>query len=492
MGDIKKQDFANRASYVISGMMLGDEEVSLDALANVLSWVSATDTRLYMLQNHQLRKELEESLNEFIVSGKAVSELCLVLSALFKYDNHTDMDFSILKLLKRALFPRVIRFVSGALCKSSTSNESKPRVSSEITSIYDFSRSSFQLKWRSRVSVIDCALLALVDISSVQSILFKMDDKLESDLVEDCISNSCQTFCSFVKHLRTEKEKDICFQTETQWAWQLMILSQILENYSSVNQWVGYFPDSFFIEIIETTSICLSHLAQGEVWVQSVLSSCLTIAANISHNNDSACKALHGDPLQKLYDMFCTVDKLQLSKSMTGTKACGRTIEFDFTLLLLSILTNLVERDETNRAQLGESGIDPIMNILIKCIPMDTLTTLNSENTGNLEFGWTAEFLTTSSHVCLLLGCLMRNNESNARSIQSLIPGKSVTLLVHVLKAFLSFQEDAGVLSEDIKKATMDMILEIRQIEAPSSVKCVPAKRPQDQNATTSKKRVKN
>lgn len=68
-----------------------------------------------------------------------------------------------------------------------------------------------------------------------------------------------------------------------------------------------------------------------------------------------------------------------------------------------------------------------------------------------------------SSYASLLLGCLMRSKVNKA-IILAYIPGNSPVILIHVLRAFLAFQEDARVLTSEALVATSTIISELEKL----------------------------
>ena len=78
------------------------------------------------------------------------------------------------------------------------------------------------------------------------------------------------------------------------------------------------------------------------------------------------------------------------------------------------------------------------------------------------ELSWTAEELVMCAYLCLLLGCLIRGHPSNRACILGLLPSGQPILLIRVLQAFVAFQREAGVLTQNAYRSIMQVSSDLR------------------------------
>jgi hypothetical protein len=233
--------------------------------------------------------------------------------------------------------------------------------------------------------------------------------------------------------------------------------------------------------LMEASEACIVRVTDRSKslpeWAQGVLQAALTVAANLTHDNDAGCEAMKGPGLNSAFEMFCSCARAQRGRrgsadeSESGAEALlgseSSSTLFDSTLLLLSLLINCVETHGGNRAVLGDHGCDQVAAFFVSKIPADVLARLQRAGNGGaaeVEFGWSAEDLLLASSATLLMGCLMRGSPANARRVQERVPGGSVVLLMQVLEAFLAFQEDAGVLAKDVMGKVLGVMNELREL----------------------------
>jgi hypothetical protein len=233
--------------------------------------------------------------------------------------------------------------------------------------------------------------------------------------------------------------------------------------------------------LMEASEACIARVADRSKslpeWAQGVLQAALTVAANLTHDNDAGCEAMKGPGLNSAFEMFCSCARAQRGRRGSADESESEaeallgsgdsSTLFDSTLLLLSLLINCVETHAGNRAVLGDHGCDQVAAFFVSKIPADVLARLQHAGSGGaaeVEFGWSAEDLLLASSATLLMGCLMRGSPANARRVQERVPGGSVVLLMQVLEAFLAFQEDAGVLAKDVMDKVLGVMNELREL----------------------------
>jgi len=81
-----------------------------------------------------------------------------------------------------------------------------------------------------------------------------------------------------------------------------------------------------------------------------------------------------------------------------------------------------------------------------------------------ISFVFQAEQLVLAAYVALLIGCLMRDHLGNRRKALSQLPDGSTVLLIRVLKAFLSFQKQVGVLTSLVHDPIAELIHEMEDL----------------------------
>lgn len=142
-------------------------------------------------------------------------------------------------------------------------------------------------------------------------------------------------------------------------------------------------------------------------------------------------------------------DKLQVLFHNQGDRS---TWEFDEILLLLTLLANLVE--------LPENRVFELINTKLMCdlfhisLPLRIANDLvNGSSSDTIEFTWTPEELVLSSHICLVLGCLVRDSD-NTKLLSDMLPGgkkRGFAPQIQILQAFLEFQRQAQVVTPEMQ-----------------------------------------
>ncbi|GBG33353.1 D-3-phosphoglycerate dehydrogenase [Hondaea fermentalgiana] len=278
-------------------------------------------------------------------------------------------------------------------------------------------------------------------------------------------------------------------------AWRLGAWASIAEAYSSVMVLAAAFEakdhDVFMEHVMRASRGILASYVAKSPWAEAALSPLLRVATNLTHENAAGCEAMNDKGLQLAVDMFKQLTALGAfgnnKKKSKGSDAddllLGMDIDveetepdarsqflFDSRLTLLGLLTNCVETNSQNRVWLSDH-CSAFVNFFVSFLPSEALAKLRrgAGAEARIEFGWTAEDLITCSYACLLLGCLMRENKANQRGIKMLLPGNSLAIVMQVLEAFITFQRDARVLSEEAKTKTQEIMAELRGAELAES-----------------------
>lgn len=126
--------------------------------------------------------------------------------------------------------------------------------------------------------------------------------------------------------------------------------------------------------------------------------------------------------------------------------------EFDQILLLLTLLANLAELPENRASALLRPEL--VCEWFLLSLPLRTARDLvDGSANDTITFSWTPEELVLSSHVCLVLGCLVRDAPTLGAFIDRLPGAKKRGFLpqIQVLQAFLDFQHQAQVMTQDVQ-----------------------------------------
>lgn len=70
-----------------------------------------------------------------------------------------------------------------------------------------------------------------------------------------------------------------------------------------------------------------------------------------------------------------------------------------------------------------------------------------------------------AAYTAMLLGCLVCNNSNNEKLIRRLLPKSSFESISTLLKQFVNFQAQAGILSLDVHKSIVETIKCIEALE---------------------------
>lgn len=200
-----------------------------------------------------------------------------------------------------------------------------------------------------------------------------------------------------------------------------------------------------------------------------------------------------------------TAERAGNSKTSKDTQGNDQNWRFDTILLLLGILSNAIEYDDKNRDIVGKLMVDGknqsihqfLIDMFAKTLPDDILESLTSQikkkGKDDIEFGWNAENMIISSYICLLIGCIMRNNRKNQQQILAALPwGENLYPFIQVLQAFLNFQKEAGVLTTDSCQIIIQIIKEMNSVSGGSKTASTskPALSSQKPFTTESKKPI--
>jgi len=334
------------------------------------------------------------------------------------------------------------------------------------------------------------ALLALSKAAKLHVLFLKRTKWLEAD--QSNLIELIHTVRGGLIQSLLKEDDDLKFER------LLCAWSDVVESYSSIVKLSKVFVDekheilltelskasrTLMEEFIETTKQPKRDLKPVVV---PCLLSMLRILTNLTHDNSVGCNAMNGDGLKHAMQMFemsldsqGTPIRVKESDSQRNHMFAGLNLDgnekeigkdvvqktlFDIRLMLLGVLTNTVETHPQNRVFLAPN-CRKLIRFFNSFVPQAALAQLEQAPNQVIEFGWTAEDLITCSYVCLLFGCLMRENRSNQIAIKALLPGKSLAVIIQVLQAFLVFQKDARVLSNETEAKIMEIITEIREIE---------------------------
>eukprot|EP00510_Aplanochytrium_minuta_P004280 CAMPEP_0184014576 /NCGR_PEP_ID=MMETSP0954-20121128/5754_1 /TAXON_ID=627963 /ORGANISM="Aplanochytrium sp, Strain PBS07" /LENGTH=270 /DNA_ID=CAMNT_0026295109 /DNA_START=34 /DNA_END=846 /DNA_ORIENTATION=+ len=193
---------------------------------------------------------------------------------------------------------------------------------------------------------------------------------------------------------------------------------------------------------------------------------------DITDGCDTACGEFGSSEMQLILDMLIPQTAALASETENeGSKvAATSSWNFDFALILLGLLTNCVESHAENRRTFGKlkkkKAVLLVVDMFLKTLPPNIVDALKNpkKRQEEVDFDWKPEQLVISSHVCLLIGCLMRENKENKLRILRYIPGHSPVIMIHVLRAFLAFQKDARVLSPEALVGISSVISDLEKM----------------------------
>ncbi len=185
------------------------------------------------------------------------------------------------------------------------------------------------------------------------------------------------------------------------------------------------------------------------------------------------------------------------SKSSKNAQSNDQNWRFDTVLLLLGILSNAIEYDDKNREIVGKLMVEGknqsihqfLIDMFAMTLPNDILESLTSQikkkGKDDIEFGWNAENMIVSSYICLLIGCMMRNNRKNQQQILASLPwGENLYPFIQVLQAFLNFQKEAGVLTTDSCQIVIQIIKEMNSVSGGSKAASISRLPPSSQKSS--------
>mmetsp|Transcript_7057 Transcript_7057/g.14170 ORF Transcript_7057/g.14170 Transcript_7057/m.14170 type:complete len:753 (-) Transcript_7057:295-2553(-) len=374
------------------------------------------------------------------------------------------------------------------------------------------SERSFTSTWSRGLGAGDAALMALVKLSKLHKIYLKTR---RTNKDGGRLASQADVYLRLVRVVREalmdtlrkttsppvmEANGAVASAASPLLAWRLESWGSVADTYSSVMVMTGGFEaknyDVFMEQLMRACrgllrAVIASQTADLPPWGEHALQPLLRFATNLTHDNPAGCEAMNGEGLQLAVDMFKSVAELGTSGSTEPAKKdksksqaadailLGMDLNmeehepdahaqymFDTRLTLIGLLTNCVETNSQNRVWLSEH-CEVFVTFFVAFVPREALEQLQpgTKPQGQVEFGWSAEDLITCSYVCLLLGCLMRENKANQRHIKQLLPGGSLSIVMQVLEAFVAFQKDARVLSKEGETKTFEIMAELRAAE---------------------------
>jgi len=245
------------------------------------------------------------------------------------------------------------------------------------------------------------------------------------------------------------------------------------ENQSSILQSGCNIIDTLLKLIVVCRNIVASKVTESSsdnINMLDAATDCMTgslkLLLNLTYNHTDACDRVRLACIHENWiSTLSNTSKANHSASNNGLAIILSLLnlqftekeQFDIRQHVLGLLINLVEINSQNRSAIGliDGAISKIVDMYVECIyqeeqhPNDQAGSTDPTNAG----------LVGTAYYAMLLGWLAHDSVSNTTTIRcSLPPSRPLSSLAQILKLFLSFQLQTGILPEDVHKSLITVI----------------------------------
>jgi len=230
---------------------------------------------------------------------------------------------------------------------------------------------------------------------------------------------------------------------------------KIIENvtYLSSENQLGFIDEpGFLISLLELLDLYERHhrdqsLFDNEEDATNFLYGVFRVLVNLTNGQVKA---------EKIIGEFEGGLQLILKTVLTVSKKVKESLKFDWFLLGLALLINLVEKDESNREKIRLIELDS-KSALLSIIHM--YNDLVSARSQPIEITQkSTQDNVVAAYAALLIGCLCRDNVENQKLISKNIEQEGFRGLVDMLDAFLSFNDAAGMRSSHTRESFVEVM----------------------------------
>lgn len=479
--------------YTVNGLLSKKIQIQKESFIETVKICSCASARHYLVTKEPSEQTLSSMLDIFfaVISGSPSSSsakhvrfyalICLVVLVKDPEVRRCKVDLGkvvlcvvdfLAKAAKEAKF--VCDEKEAALCISSVRDNIEKLFQGEHTDDAPYSSAFDALQWLTLLNEVDCSVLILSDLVC-HSVIDKAEEKTRKKLQAIYIANSGRAFSVLLESLAAELMQWMSEEQPIS-LWRLgnlfQLFSKCIAHYDEGKEVLCKLAtkNGNFKEMFNTVKACndklvnqTSALRQKEAITYCLLSGA-RLLVDLTHKCQTACDVIGAYELELLLDMLVFHSKNEPCKQEKSGHE--HSWQFDFCLILLSILSNCTERTQKNRKRLGGlkggTGCEHVVDVFVRTLPSDVVKALKTAAISEeIEFGWDAEQLVLSSYATLLLGCLMRESDINRMRILKHIPGHSPVILIHILRASVAFQKDANVLTDEALEATSEIMEEL-------------------------------
>ena len=479
--------------YMVTGLLAKKVQIQKQSFVDAVKMCSCPNVRQYFISKETAESTLTSMLDILVdVISRAAKEpslkhvryyalICLVILSKDIEVRCTNVDLSkvvvcLVKFLKKAIKDKggLSPEKDISLCMSCVRKPVEQLFKEEHGEDQPYTCSFDALQWLNLLNEIDLAVLVLSNLlHHHHARQDEREERVVKKLQEVVHGDGGDAFSVLLEALAVElmdwmtKEKDVTL-------WRLGTLFQLFSKcvshceegkdvLSRLAKQNGSFSEIFnIIKSCNDKLVKKSGSRHKETVVYCLLSGS-RLLVDLTHRCQAACDMVGVTELELLLDML--VYHSQNDPCKQEKSGHEHSWQFDFSLILLSILSNCTERTPANRKRLGllknGAGCQHVVDVFVRTLPNDVVKALKTAAISEeIEFGWDAEQLILSSYATLLLGCLMRENQTNRMKVLKHIPGHSPVILIHILRASVSFQKDANVLTEEALAATSEIMEE--------------------------------
>mmetsp|Transcript_27260 Transcript_27260/g.43809 ORF Transcript_27260/g.43809 Transcript_27260/m.43809 type:complete len:474 (+) Transcript_27260:94-1515(+) len=439
--EFELEQLVEQVSYAMNGVGSSNLNVQKEGLQDLIRQFDNQTLRGQIaLVNTQLGNACAKSALHAVKTNPALA--AIVLAKLYMEDDLSELQGGNKLLVSEDCLEQLLQ--------AAFSNGKETIDATDMLGCLDLEAIGFDPCWLTRLSDSDACLLALQIVVKLDCLRLKLLF-VDGENVH-CAEEKTKVIKMLVRVLVEKLKTDDLPPPKSLEMWRLCQLAGIAEDYSSVIQLCKYFlpvedGNDLLGYLLKVSRQAISQ-RKDDVVAQAFALSCMRVLANLTHENPVSWDTIN---VVSVYDFF---------KSVADSSA---GVAFDVKVVLLVTLINSVEDHGANREHLVGEPCKHFVDFFVSTIPKETIDAL-IKNEKQIDFNWTAEQLVPCSYMCILFGCLMRDNAHNQAFFKSHIPGGSLAIIIQVLQAFLTFQENAGVLEENAMKKTIAIMEEIARL----------------------------